>query len=240
MEIRAEIVLKGRVQKAGYRDHIDEVAFDLDIKGWVRNLEDGTVRIVCEGKKQDIEKFISGIKIREYPIRVDDAIIEFLPATGEFRDFTIIKEEDIVFATYERMDAAGRYMREMNRNLGNKLDKSLEKQDIMIEKQDIMIEKQDIMIEKQDIMIEKQDIMIEKQDIMIGKQDIMIGKEDNMLEKQDIMIGNQDSLQDTVENVFKEAKEEIHFQRDDFKEVFMSEVNELRGEVKELRQRSQG
>jgi hypothetical protein len=69
------------------------------------------------------------------------------------------------------MDAAGRYICEMDRNLGNKLDKSLEKQDIMIEKQD------------------------------------------NMLEKQDIMIGKQDSLQDTVENVFKEANKEIRLQR---------------------------
>ena len=140
MERRAEIVLKGRVQKAGYRDYIDEVAFDLDIKGWVKNLEDGTVKVVCEGRSEDIEEFINKIKIREYPISVDDAVVEYFPATGEFKDFTIIREEDIVFATYERMDAAGRYMREMNKNLGGKLDKMLEKQDKMLEKQDTAIQ----------------------------------------------------------------------------------------------------
>jgi acylphosphatase len=140
MEKRVEIVLKGRVQKAGYRDYIDEVAFDLDIKGWVKNLEDGTVKVVCEGRSKDIEEFINRIKIHEYPIRVDDVIVEYFPATGEFKDFTIIREEDIVFATYERMDAAGRYMREMNKNLGSKLDKMVEKQDRMLEKQDTTIQ----------------------------------------------------------------------------------------------------
>jgi acylphosphatase len=147
MERRAEIVLEGRVQKAGYRDYIDEVAFGLDIKGWVKNLEDGTVKVVCEGRSEDIEEFINKIKIHEYPIRVDDAIVEYSPATGEFKDFTIIREEDIVFATYERMDAAGRYMREMNKNLGGKLGKMLEKQDRMLEKQDRMLEKQDLQME---------------------------------------------------------------------------------------------
>ncbi len=146
MERRAEIILKGRVQKAGYRDYIDEVAFGLDIKGWVRNLEDGTVKVVCEGRSEDIEEFIYKIKIHEYPIKVDDAIVEYFPATGEFKDFTIIREEDIVFATYERMDVAGRYMREMNKNLGGKLDKMLEKQDMMLGKQDKMLEKQDTAI----------------------------------------------------------------------------------------------
>ncbi len=153
MERRAEIVLKGRVQKAGYRDYIDEVAFDLNLSGWVKNLGDGTVKVVCEGRSKDIEEFINKIKIREYPIRVDEAIVEYFPATGEFKDFAIIRDEDIVFATYERMDAAGRYMREMNKNLGGKLDKMLEKQDSMLEKQDSMLEKQDSMLEKQDTTI---------------------------------------------------------------------------------------
>ncbi len=150
MEKRAEIIIKGRVQKAGYRDYIDEVAFDAGINGWVKNLEDGTVKIVCEGTRKNIEEFIKNIKIHQYPIRVDDVIVEYFPANGEFKDFTIIREDDIVFATYERMDAAGRYMREMNRNLGGKFDKMLGKQDQMLGKQDQMLGKQDQMLGKQD------------------------------------------------------------------------------------------
>jgi acylphosphatase len=218
MERRAEIVLEGRVQKAGYRDYIDEVAFGLDIKGWVKNLEDGTVKVVCEGRSEDIEEFINKIKIHEYPIRVDDAIVEYSPATGEFKDFTIIREEDIVFATYERMDAAGRYMREMNKNLGGKLGKMLEKQDRMLEKQDRMLEKQDRMLEKQDRMLEKQDLQMEI--TRNGFNDMRKGFAD---------------LKEEMRTGFADVKEEIHMQRDDFREVFMHELSELRGEIAEIK-----
>jgi acylphosphatase len=129
MNTRANIILMGRVQKAGFRDFIDEVAFDLDITGFVENLKDGTVRIVCEGSKENIREFISKIKIKEYPIRVEECEVTYSDYAGEFKDFSIIREEDIVNATYERMDAAGRYMRELNRNLGSKFDKMHEKQD---------------------------------------------------------------------------------------------------------------
>lgn len=201
---RADIILIGRVQKAGFRDHIDEVAYDLDIKGWVKNLEDNTVKIVCEGKKESLDKFITRIQIKEYPIRVEEAIVEFSPALGEFNDFTIIREEDIVHATYERMDAAGRYMREMNRNLGGKFDQMLDKQDQMLGKQDQMLGKQDLHIE------------ITRN----GFDDI----------KEEIKTGFHD-----VKNEIKDIKNEIHLQRDDFKEVFLKEVSELHIEINEIR-----
>jgi acylphosphatase/archaellum component FlaC len=201
---RADIILKGRVQKAGFRDYIDEVAYDLDIKGWVKNLEDNTVKIVCEGKKESLDKLITRIQIKEYPIRVEEAIVEFSPPLGEFNDFTIIREEDIVHATYERMDAAGRYMREMNRNLGGKFDKMLDKQDQMLGKQDQMLGKQDLHIE------------ITRN----GFDDI----------KEELKTGFHD-----VNNEIKDVRNEIHMQRDDFKEVFMKEVTELHNEINEIR-----
>ena len=147
---RAKIIISGRVQKAGYRDYIDEVAFDLDLSGYVKNIPDGTVEVVCEGDKRSIELLAKKIKIRQYPINVKTLEIQYAKATGEFNDFEIIREDDLTTATYERMDAAVRYMREMNTNLGNKIDNTANKQDQMIDKQDQMIDKQDQMIDKQD------------------------------------------------------------------------------------------
>lgn len=212
MEKRAEIVLKGRVQKAGFRDFIDEVAFDLELKGWVKNIEDGTVKVVCEGRSKEIDAFVNKIKIREYPIRVDDAEVKYSPATGEFEDFTIIREDDVVFATYERMDAAGRYMREMNNNLGGKLDKMLDKQDQMLGKQDKMLDGQDSLFEVTDRGFKEMqkgfgDV---KDELSQGFGDMRVG--------------------------FADVKEEMHLMRDDFRKVFMTEVNELRSEINELRQ----
>ncbi len=122
MEKRAEIIIYGRVQKAGFRDSIDEIAFNLDLSGFVKNLDDGTVQVICEGEEDSIKGLLEKINIRQYPIRVEKIDVEYKKPVGEFTTFEIIREEDLTTATYERMDAAVRYMREMNSNLGQKID----------------------------------------------------------------------------------------------------------------------
>lgn len=66
--------------------------------------------------------------------------------------------------------------------------------------------------------------------------------QERMLEKQDSMLDKQDSLIKITEKGFTdmkigfmEVKEEIHSVRDDFREMFMHEVSELRGEIAEVK-----
>ena len=120
--VRAEIIIHGRVQKVGYKDLVDEIAFNLNINGNVKNLDDGTVQIICEGKKDDIKELTKKIDVRHYPIRIEKIDVEYASPTGEFKMFEIIREEGLTKATYEIIDSAARYMREMNSNLGNKID----------------------------------------------------------------------------------------------------------------------
>lgn len=122
MKKRAEIIISGRVQKAGFRDFIDEIAFDLNLDGYVKNLDDGTVEIVCEGEEGPIREFLEKINIIQYPIRVENIDVVYKDPTWEYKTFEVIREEDLTLATYERMDAAVRYMRQMNSDLGQKID----------------------------------------------------------------------------------------------------------------------
>ncbi len=122
MEKRAEIIIYGRVQKAGFRDLIDEDAFNLNLNGYVKNLKDGTVQVICEGEEDRIKELLEKINIQQYPIRVEKIDVEYTKPTHEFKIFEIIREEDLSTATYERMDTAVRYMREMNTNLSQKID----------------------------------------------------------------------------------------------------------------------
>jgi acylphosphatase len=123
---KAEIMVYGRVQKAGYKDFIDEIAFNLNVNGKVKNLDNGTVQIICEGSENGIKELIKKIDIRQYPVRVEKIdIVSMIPieeANKEFTSFEIVREEDLTLATYERMDSAARYIREMNSNLGDKID----------------------------------------------------------------------------------------------------------------------
>jgi len=114
MEKCAEIIIYGRVQKAGFMDFIDEIAFDLNLNGYVKNLEDGTVQVVCEGREDFISELLDRVNIAQYPIRVENIDVTYKKPTGEYKTFEVIRDKDLTAATYERMDAAVRYMREMN------------------------------------------------------------------------------------------------------------------------------
>lgn len=72
MKQRVEIVVKGEVQKVGYRDLVQKIARKLDVKGFVENLRDGNVLIVCEGEKENIEKFRKEIHVTEHFIDVKE------------------------------------------------------------------------------------------------------------------------------------------------------------------------
>ncbi len=123
MKTKAEIIIKGEVQKAGYRDFIHEQAFNLELVGNARNLNDRTVKVVCEGDKKKIEKFIESINIIEYPVRVKGIESRYSQPTGEFETFEIIREEkESSELVNERLDMAARYLRTMNTNLGGKID----------------------------------------------------------------------------------------------------------------------
>jgi acylphosphatase len=62
-------------------------------------------------------------------------------------------------------------------------------------------------------------------------------KEDTsaMLQKQDFHIEITRNGFNDVKNEIKDVKNEIHLQRDDFKEMFMKEVNELHIEINEIK-----
>ena len=89
-KIKAEIIAKGTVQKVGYRDHVQETARKLNVKGYVENLRDGFVRIVCEADKDALKKFIKLINIKQDLIAVENIeTVKTQPATGEYKYFDI-------------------------------------------------------------------------------------------------------------------------------------------------------
>ena len=58
---RYNILLRGNVQHIGYRGIIEGTARKLDIKGYVFNDVDGSVKIACEGLQKSIDVFINGL-----------------------------------------------------------------------------------------------------------------------------------------------------------------------------------
>ena len=86
--IKAEIIVKGVVQKTGYRDYVQEKARSLNVKGYVDNLREGSVKITCETDVDTLENFIKLINIKQDLITVEKIeIIKKQPTTGEYEYF---------------------------------------------------------------------------------------------------------------------------------------------------------
>ena len=64
---------------------------------------------------------------------------------------------------------------------------------------------------------------------------LMLEKQDSMLEKQDDHIRITKNGFTEMKGCIREVKDEIHFMRDDFREKFKKDVDELRNEISEIK-----
>jgi len=62
---RYYVVIQGRVLDVGYRKRIESAAELFGIKGFPWNDVDGSVKIVCEGREDFLNRFLGDIEIKE-------------------------------------------------------------------------------------------------------------------------------------------------------------------------------
>ena len=109
--IKAKLIVEGNVQKVGYRDYVQKTARKLGVKGYVENLRDGTVQIICELEDPILETFINALNIQEDFINVEKIrIAEKSEAKGEF-DYFEIKYGKLEEELGERLGTATEYAR---------------------------------------------------------------------------------------------------------------------------------
>lgn len=89
MQARAHLLIRGQVQGVYYRGFARDLAMYHGLKGWVRNLSNGSVEAVFEGSKGDIEQVISSCQSGPPGARVDDININWEDYQGDLRDFQI-------------------------------------------------------------------------------------------------------------------------------------------------------
>ena len=53
-----KIIVKGKVQGVNYRYNAQAMAHKLDLRGFVRNLHDGSVLAMAEGEEEKVHLFI--------------------------------------------------------------------------------------------------------------------------------------------------------------------------------------
>ena len=139
--------VSGKVQMAGYRSKVVTIARAFGLKGYVRNLPDGRVKIVAEGPDADLERFLEAVRIKNTLIDVTEIKEEFSDATGAYEEFFKIAGER---ETDARLDQAAEYLKELIsavrdgfKDNGSKLDGIGSKLEEISGKQDQIIDKID-------------------------------------------------------------------------------------------------
>jgi len=86
---RIHVYISGIVQGVFFRAATRRAAADLNLTGWVRNMDDGRVEAVLEGEDSDVEKMIAWCKVGPPAAKVEKVVTAEEHYTGGFQDFSI-------------------------------------------------------------------------------------------------------------------------------------------------------
>lgn len=85
---RFEAIVSGRVQNVGFRTFATMNANTCSLTGEVSNLDNGDVRVIVQGSKPDIDRFLELTRKGNRFIRVDRITVRELPVVMDEKKFT--------------------------------------------------------------------------------------------------------------------------------------------------------
>ena len=86
---RVHIIVHGSVQGVFFRSNTRMMASDLGLKGYAKNMPDGSVEVVAEGKEDKIKELIEFCKKGPEAAEVSKVDVEFSKASNEFEGFEV-------------------------------------------------------------------------------------------------------------------------------------------------------
>jgi acylphosphatase len=86
---RLHAIVEGSVQGVNFRYYTSRRARSLGLTGWVANRADGSVEVVAEGERADLEKLLDFLHDGPPSAMVSRVTGQWQAAHGEFDDFSI-------------------------------------------------------------------------------------------------------------------------------------------------------
>lgn len=86
---RMHVYYSGRVQGVGFRFTAEMLARELGLVGWVKNIADGRVEVVCEGEEAKLNEFLKRIRNSALKDYISNVNVDWSDATNEFTIFDI-------------------------------------------------------------------------------------------------------------------------------------------------------
>ena len=86
---RLHATIHGRVQGVSFRYFVTNCAGRLELNGWVRNRFGGTVEVLAEGKRENLENLFQDLHRGPQASNVTKVEHEWQDGTGEFKRFRV-------------------------------------------------------------------------------------------------------------------------------------------------------
>lgn len=89
MPVSKEILVRGFVQGVSYRKQTARVARHLGVRGWVRNVTNGTVEACLQGEERAVDALIAWCAFGPKKGRVDEVRVKSGNVGSRYADFSI-------------------------------------------------------------------------------------------------------------------------------------------------------
>ncbi len=229
---RVTAYVSGKVQQVGYRSRVLAAARALDITGYVTNLPDGRVKIVAEGAKADLDRFLRSVRIENTLIAVTDISIEYSEPKGCYDSFYKIAGEG---ETDARLDTAANYLKELIvavregfSAVNSKLDTIISGQADLMEGQNRLGEGQNSLVEGQNSLVEGQNRLVEGQNRLVEGQKCLAERFESGMER--LAERFDASLEKTAERI-EVGQEHLVVRVEESAERIVAEVRGLRSDL---------
>ncbi len=87
--MRAKFIVKGRVQGVFFRDETKKKADALNVKGYVKNLANGTLEVVADCDDKTMQDFLDWLWKGTSGAKVSEVIAKTAPDNEEYVEFSI-------------------------------------------------------------------------------------------------------------------------------------------------------
>lgn len=87
---RYNIIVSGRVQGVGFRYFVQTLANRLNLKGWVKNLDNGDVQMEFQSGEENLELIMEKLKKGNGFSKVSNMKIDVLEELDKYNSFKIL------------------------------------------------------------------------------------------------------------------------------------------------------
>lgn len=87
-----QVIYSGRVQGVGFRYTVKRIATGFEVRGWVRNLDDGRVELQASASESDeLEDFLQAVQDSSLGGNIREAEARSIPDLPGLRGFSIVQ-----------------------------------------------------------------------------------------------------------------------------------------------------